>query len=195
MALAYKIEPDVQPTRSIGSPELVHFPGPAVLDRNGDNAGPGPSAKAASENAVNHRSGKSATVASIADHPKTRHLPLWIKLLVGVQQGSTVITGGLMAAALVVYSWTVYVDKMVFRTGRELDTLQTEMQQITTANETLKHNMANQAEASSSRFHPYEPDNTIFLEPAPNRYAPNAPEGSITHPASNQPNMPHPLGY
>jgi hypothetical protein len=148
---------------------------------------------------VSGRSAQSvATTATVSVLPKKPRLPLWIKVLVGVQQGSTAVTGGLVAATLVLYSWTVYVDRSIARTGRELEALQTTAQQLTTANETLKHNMAEQATAPQASFEPYQPENAIFLEPAPGRKqpAPAAPSSQRSMPAVDAPTrMPYPLGY
>lgn len=130
--------------------------------------------------------------AEVKQLPKTPRLPLGLKLLVGVQQGSTVLTGGLVATALVIYSWTVYLDKTVARAFQHLETLKVSTQQVTTANETLKNNMAEQAESPAAGFRPFEPKRAIFLAPAPVR--PSV-EPSIEPSEPNTPSMPHPLGY
>ncbi|MGD1853038.1 MAG: hypothetical protein ACFB2W_02200 [Leptolyngbyaceae cyanobacterium] len=131
-----------------------------------------------------------ATPADVRQLPKTPRLPLGLKLLVGVQQGSTVITGGLVATALVIYSWTVYLDKTVARSFQHLEGLKVATQQVTTANETLKHSMAEHAESPAAGFKPLEPKRTIFLSPAPPR--PSVERSA--EPEAKAP-MPHPLGY
>ena len=131
-----------------------------------------------------------AVPAEVKQLPKTPRLPLGLKLLVGVQQGSTVLTGGLVATALVIYSWTVYLDKTVARSFQNLETLKVSTQQVTTANETLKHSMAQQAESPAAGFKPLEPKRAIFLSPAPARPLVK-PE---LEPKVHSP-MPHPLGY
>ncbi|MEL6231378.1 MAG: hypothetical protein AAFR24_15810 [Cyanobacteria bacterium J06627_3] len=131
-----------------------------------------------------------AVPAEVKQLPKTPRLPLGLKLLVGVQQGSTVLTGGLVATALVIYSWTVYLDKTVARSFQHLETLKVSTQQVTTANETLKHSMAQQAESPAAGFKPLEPKRAIFLSPAPARPLVK-PE---LEPKVHSP-MPQPLGY
>ncbi len=133
---------------------------------------------------------KVSAPAEIKQLPKAPRLPLGLKLLVGVQQGSTVVTGGLVAVALVVYSWTVYLDKTIARSFQQLETLKISTQQVTTANETLKHSMAQQAELPAAGFKPFEPEHAIFLAPAPVR-------PSVEAVAEPEPrfSMPHPLGY
>ncbi|MEO0459006.1 MAG: hypothetical protein AAF152_20825 [Cyanobacteria bacterium P01_A01_bin.114] len=155
-----------------------------------------------------------ADAPTVTELPKKKpQLPLWLTILVRLQQGSTVVTGGLVAAALVIYSWTVYVDKMVGRTYLQLEALRTENQQVTTANETLKHNIAQQAAEAGAGFKPFHPKHAIFLDSAPSRLPSSfaeaekaAPETqsksqSETQPGGNpdidaaEATMPYPLGY
>lgn len=131
-----------------------------------------------------------ATPAEVKQLPSPR-LPLGLKLLVSMQQGSTLLTGGLVATALVVYSWTVYLDKTVARSFQQLETLKASIQQVTTVNATLKHSMAEQAESPAAGFKPFEPRRAIFLSPAPAR--PSV-EPVMEEPEEHSP-MPHPLGY
>lgn len=128
--------------------------------------------------------------AEVRQLPRAPKLPLGLKLLVGIQQSSTVLTGSLVATALVIYSWTVYLDKTVARSFQHLETLKVSTQQVTTANETLKHSMAQQAESPASGFQPFEPNRVIFVPPATPR--PLVKPG--LKPQGQAP-MPHPLGY
>ena len=133
---------------------------------------------------------KVATPANVRQLPTAPRLPLGLKLLVGVQQGSTVITGGLVATALVIYSWTVYLDQTVARSFQRLEYLKASIQQVTTANATLKNSMAEQAESPAAGFKPFEPKRAIFVQSAP-------PRPSVepdVEPETPRP-MPHPLGY
>ena len=128
--------------------------------------------------------------AEVRQLPASPRLPLGLKLLVGLQQGSTLLTGGLVVTALVIYSWTVYLDKTVSRSFQRLEYLKASIQQVTTANATLKNSMAEQAESPTAGFKPFEPKRAIFLSPAPPRPSvePDA------EPETPRP-MPHPLGY
>ncbi|MBE9067139.1 hypothetical protein IQ260_10775 [Leptolyngbya cf. ectocarpi LEGE 11479] len=128
--------------------------------------------------------------AEVKHLPKVPRLPLGLKMLVGVQQSSTVLTGGLVATALIIYSWTVYLDKSIARSFQNLEALKVSTQQVTTANETLKNSMAEQAESPTAGFTPFEPKRAIFLSPAPARPSVEP----FAEPDNNAP-MPHPLGY
>lgn len=130
------------------------------------------------------------TPAEVRQLPKSPRLPLGLKLLVGIQQGSTVVTGGLVATALVIYSWTVYLDKTLAHSFQHLEGLKVSTQQMTTANETLKHSMAKQAESPMAGFKPFEPERAIFVAPAQPR-----PSVAPVQAPEQQSSMPHPLGY
>ncbi|MEO1401372.1 MAG: hypothetical protein AAFV72_08950 [Cyanobacteria bacterium J06635_1] len=141
-------------------------------------------------------------ISRVTELPKKKpQLPLWLTILVRLQQGSTLITGGLVAAALVIYSWTVYVDKMVVRTYLQLEALRAENQQVTTANETLKHNIAQQAAEAGAGLNSFHPKRAIFLDSAPTRLPSSFTEvdeaASDDKSASDEvrATMPYPLGY
>lgn len=121
--------------------------------------------------------------------PKQPKLPLRLRLLNYLQQGSAVVTSLLVTGALVVYGSTVYVDKSTHRALIQLDTLQGESQQLTSANEAIKESLAEQATQPDSGLKPYDTGDMLFLTPEPPRKgaAPAAPAA----PAA----LPGPLGY
>ena len=119
--------------------------------------------------------------------PRKPKLPLGLQILNRLQQGSAVITGVLVVGALAVYGSTVYVDKSTSRALVQLDELQGESQQLTSANESIKQSLAEQAAREDSGLEPYEADDVILLTPAPSR------EGAA--PAEPAPELPGPLGY
>ncbi|MFK8186032.1 MAG: hypothetical protein AB8B99_21870 [Phormidesmis sp.] len=119
--------------------------------------------------------------------PRQPKLPLGLQLLNRVQQGSAVIMGVLVTGALVVYGSTVYVDKSTSRALVQLDELQGESQQLTTANESIKQSLAEQAIREDSGLEPYKAGDVLLLTPAPRR-----PGAAPEEPA---PELPGPLGY
>jgi hypothetical protein len=119
--------------------------------------------------------------------PSKIKLPLGLKLLNRIQQGSTIVTGFLITGALLVYGSTVYVDKSTSRSVAQLDALQGESQQLTSANEALKQNLAEQATRPDSGLKPYQAGDTLFVAPAPRR--------DSTQTVEPAPEMPVPLGY
>ena len=119
--------------------------------------------------------------------PKQPNLPLGLKLLNRLQQGSAIVTSLLVTSALVVYGSTVYVEKSTQRALIRLDTLQGESQQLTSANESIKESLAEQAVQPDSGLEPYEAGDMLFLTPEPLRKG--------AEPAPPAAEMPGPLGY
>jgi cell division protein FtsL len=181
VALAFKIDPEFDEGFS-SHPRITQLP---KVSRRNSQVSP------FIADAESDGDGAAVTMAEVRVLPRQPKFPVWLKVLMGIQQGSTVITGGLVATTLVVYSWTVYVDNMVYRTFQQLEQSKTQTQQMTTANETLKHNMALQAESTTSGLTAHQPQNTLFVKPSPSRTLP------ATQPTTNPtPNpMPLPLGY
>ncbi len=120
--------------------------------------------------------------------PKQPKLSLGLQLLHRFQQGSTVVTSLLVTGALAVYGSTVYVDKSTHRALVQLDALQGESQQLTSANESIKESLAKQATQEGSGLEPYESGDVLFLAPEPLRESP-----APVEPAT--PEMSGPLSY
>ena len=124
--------------------------------------------------------------------PQQPKLPLGLNILTRLQQGSTAVTGLLVAAALLVYGSTVYIDKSASKAIIQLDELQGESQQLTSANESIKQSLAEQAIRPDSGLEPYEAGDVLFVEPAPLRQkAADDLDGTDSKPTK----MPGPLGY
>ncbi len=101
--------------------------------------------------------------------PKKAKLPLGLTLLNRLQQSSTIVTGLLVTGALIAYGSTVYVDKSTSHALVQLDELQGESQQLTSANESIKQSLAEQAIQEDSGLEPYESGDVLFLKPEPLR--------------------------
>ena len=111
---------------------------------------------------------------SVYQLPDKTAAPLWLKVLLSIYQGSTLLTGGLVASALLVYGWTVGVNQLMVQGVHRLEGLQRSKQQLLAANEVLKSHMAQQAENSGAGLHPPQPASAIFIQPASERPAPDA---------------------
>ncbi|PSB23567.1 hypothetical protein [Stenomitos frigidus] len=123
--------------------------------------------------------------------PSSRSLPLWLRLLIQAQRGSLVIAFILVTATLIVYGSTVYTQQLWSKEYRKLKTLQRNEREMIATNEGLKNQLALQADQPGSGLVPQTPDNTIFLQPAPQRPALAAPPSVLK--AEVAPNTP--LGY
>ena len=150
-----------------------------------------PAKDAAASNIVPLHLGEAATRVKLENKslllPRQPKLPFALQLLNRLQQGSAMVMGVLVTAALVVYGSTVYVDKSTNRALVQLDELQGESQQLTSANESIKQSLAEQAIREDSELEPYEADDVLLLAPAPRR------QGAA--PDAAQPELPGPLGY
>lgn len=101
--------------------------------------------------------------------PERPPLPFWVTVLVRLQQTSSVVMVLLVAGALSVYGWTVYVQQRWGQEYQRFESLRTQERQLISSNEALKNEMAEQAEAPGSGLMVPDPDDTIFLAPAPPR--------------------------
>ena len=106
--------------------------------------------------------------------PRGPKLPLGLQILNQIQQGSTAVAGLLMTGALVVYGSTVYLDRSAQHTLAQIDALQLESQQLTSANEAIKQSLAEQAAQPDSGLALHKSGDVLFLSPAPPRPAPAA---------------------
>ncbi len=124
-------------------------------------------------------------------HSFARRQPLWVTVLLRLQQGSSLVTLSLIVGAMVVYGWTVYIQQRWGQEYERLETLKKQERQLISANEVLKNQMAEQAESPTAGLLLPNPNNAIFLAPAPQRPAvkPKPP----VPPSDSSPNRP--LGY
>lgn len=123
--------------------------------------------------------------------PVRRSLPVWLRLLIQLQRGSTIVAFVLVAATLVVYSTTIYTQQLWSRDYQRLKAMQRQERQMIATSETLKHQLAQQAQKPESGLVRRLPQQAIYLPPAPEPVAkPVVPSPS---PAESAP--PKPLGY
>lgn len=97
---------------------------------------------------------------------KSKRLPLALQFLLLLQKGSTTFTCGLVAITLGVYGWTVYAPTLWSQEFSRLKTLQRDERQLAATNESLKHQMAQQAEQPESGLTPPNPHKSLFVTPA-----------------------------
>lgn len=116
--------------------------------------------------------------------------PVWLKSLLFVQRSSDAVTFLLIAATLALYSWTVYTQQQWTKEYDKLQTLQRNERQLTTTNEGIKNQLAQQAEKPEAGMVTPNPRNTIYLQPAPQRQVPTP-----SKTAEPEPKAKVPLGY
>lgn len=120
-----------------------------------------------------------------------RLIPAWLRSLRFLHRSSDIVTFLLIATTLTVYSWTVYTQQQWSQEYRKLQNLQRQERHLTTANETMKDQLAQQAERPATGLVTPTHANAIFLTPAPQRQSPvvQAPT------AESEPAAQAPLGY
>ncbi|MEC4986725.1 MAG: hypothetical protein SAJ37_23145 [Oscillatoria sp. PMC 1068.18] len=102
-----------------------------------------------------------------AEYASAQKVPFWLRLLMFLQYSSSVVTFSLVTGTLIIYAWTVYTQQQWSKEYKKLETLQRNERQLTTTNESLKSQLAEQAETPESGLVPPNPKNTIFLTPTP----------------------------
>ena len=95
-------------------------------------------------------------------------LPTSLQFLLRFQQATSVFTLGLVGIALGVYGWTVYTPRAWSQEFHKLLTLQRYERQLITNNESIKHQLAEQATKPGSGLVKAMPQQNIFLAASPN---------------------------
>ncbi|MBE9189049.1 hypothetical protein IQ230_01430 [Gloeocapsopsis crepidinum LEGE 06123] len=122
--------------------------------------------------------------------------PLWLLRLSLLQRSSNVLIFCLIAVVLGLYSGTVYSQRAWNQAYRQLENLQRQERQLTTASEVLKNKIAQQAEQPETGLSPADPTQAIFLKPAPQRPArPDETIASATMTRKNSKSDTIPVGY
>ncbi len=91
------------------------------------------------------------------------NLPIWLRSLLLLQQSSLGVFFFLIAAIFSVYGFTVGTQQLWNKEYKKLKTLQRHERMLTETNETLKNNLAKQAEKSGNGLVPVNPNKSIFL--------------------------------
>lgn len=79
---------------------------------------------------------------------------------------SSALATSLVALTLLSYGTSVYINRQLNQASQQLNRLQRNEQQLTTANEVLKNHLAQQVEGGEMGFQSPQPGSVIFLKPA-----------------------------
>jgi hypothetical protein len=94
-------------------------------------------------------------------------LPQWLQRLVKLQQQVWVTTIVLSAAALGVYSWSVYSQQQWGQAYRRLEHLRRNERQLISGSEMIKNQIAGQVNPTELGLAPQVANDVIFLQPQP----------------------------
>ncbi|ACK65239.1 conserved hypothetical protein [Rippkaea orientalis PCC 8801] len=97
--------------------------------------------------------------------PRRQQLPESLQFLLLIQKSSSTLTFALVTLTLIVYGWTVCVPSLWSQEFRRLTKLQQDERQLVGTNETLKHQLAEQAQKPGSGLTQPHPSQSIFLPP------------------------------
>lgn len=101
--------------------------------------------------------------------PKRKPQPLWLQSLFVIQRLSSVATTLLIGSTLAVYGLTVYGESSWTKEYPKLEQLRRQEQQLRTAQEVLKNNIAAEANNPINGLVAPQTGNMIYIEPAPPR--------------------------
>lgn len=125
--------------------------------------------------------------------PNSGAAPLWLLRLYTFHRYSTVLAFLLVASTLAVYGWTVYSQDLWSKSYSRLQKLQRHERLLTTTNATLRNNMAEEAEKSTTGLVSPTPQGMIFLPPA--SHNPKPASSNTTPNSQTQEQTLSPLGY
>lgn len=123
---------------------------------------------------------------------RSRSLPFWLRCLVALKHGSSMVTFCLVVAVLMVYSSMVGIQQEWSSAYQKRQSLQRQLHELSMARAQIDNHLG--VEAERSNLQPPSPSNTIFLEPSP--IAPKTAPASAKTPRSFH-SVPTniPLGY
>lgn len=105
--------------------------------------------------------------SKVAKLPRRRNqLPESLQFLLLIQKGSTTLSFCLVTVTLAVYGWTVCAPSLWSQEFRKLTKLQRDERHLVGTNETLKHQLGQQAQNPGSGLAQPNPKQLFFLDPA-----------------------------
>lgn len=113
---------------------------------------------------VSNKRQRSRNQKAIPVMPDGSKVPMWLMRFHSFHRHTSVATFLLVSATLVVYGWTVYSQHLWSGYYKKLQDLQRDERQLTKHDETLKNQLAQEAEKPHSGLVSPTPANTIFLE-------------------------------
>ncbi len=109
-----------------------------------------------------------------------RSVPTWLRSLLTLQRGATLIFGIVFGLSAIGYGYTVYTQDVWKQQHRQLKQFQTQERQQGVMNEHLKHQLAIAAEQPNNKLLPPDPKQIVFVPSAPLRPAKPLPTPSAT---------------
>ncbi len=116
---------------------------------------------------ANKQTQAKSTVSTATLHTaKTQPVPVQLRLLLLLQKISFVLALLSTATSLGLYIATVSIPQLWSQEYKKLETLQQQERQLTAINESLKYQLARQAEQQNNNLSLQQPNDAVFLAPA-----------------------------
>jgi hypothetical protein len=116
---------------------------------------------------VNNQTQVKSTVATATLHNlKTQQIPANLQVLLLLQKTSFAIALLSAAASLGLYIFTVRVPQLWSQEYQKLETLQQQERQLTAINESLKYQIAREAEQKNNNLSFQQSNDAVFISPA-----------------------------
>lgn len=132
-------------------------------------SGPSRSASVPRHSNVALRSVVPSASSSVRHLPAQPPLPLWLRLLIQAQRGSTIVVLILGVATLIIYSSAIFMQQQWSKDYQKLKTMQRSERQMIAAGEFLKNQIIQQAEQAGAGLVPKSSEHMIYLEPSADR--------------------------
>lgn len=120
--------------------------------------------------------------------------PWWLRLLQQGQRSSSLIAFVLAIAACIAYAYATHYQQRWSQVYQQTEQLRTEEQQLHAYQELLKNQVASDAQTEKTELVPPDPNQILFVEPAPVREFQPSPQPEPEADPS-QPVVSEPLGY
>ena len=115
------------------------------------------------QKAANH---SKISPSQTAKFPQVQPLPAKLKVLLLLQKSSLGLAFILIATSIAVYVSTVRIPELWSKKYQDLERLQRQERQLVATNESLKHELAQQAQQEDSNLTLINSKNTLFIPPA-----------------------------
>ena len=109
---------------------------------------------------------KSTVVTSNSHLSKIQKIPVKLQVLLLLQKSSFSLALLSMATSLGLYIVTVRIPQLWSHEYKNLETLQQQERQLTAINETLKYQLAREAEQQNNNLLLQQPNDAVFISPA-----------------------------
>ncbi|AFZ35386.1 hypothetical protein Sta7437_1828 [Stanieria cyanosphaera PCC 7437] len=119
-----------------------------------------------SQPSSSHHKTNQVSNSSVAKLTNKKILPVQLQILLFLQKSSFGLALVLIASSIAVYVSNVRIPQLWSKQYNNLETLQRQERQLVAINESLKHEIAQQAQEKNNQFVSLSVDNAVFVRPA-----------------------------